>query len=291
MLYSVHLIQTMKLCNSRSAVSKRCAALCIMLYSVHLAQTMKLCNSRSAVSKISRDGLKAPVLSISSKKKGSSSKASCKKHCAGSSKDKSGKRSHTGAISEPLVSMPLSSTSIRGATSRLSKSLMAKLRSSESCEIVSEGGGDITIFKFGYESEAFNLWKEHYLPKNKEKDVLDNSDPVFIITPAFGGANVPPLAAVGPILQAVAKALVSYAPLRKADFAGGALPFIPAAHVVLPPLGVKFHHATIAAYKVLERIQTGAGLPDILALPAGTNIVGLNVVYSNCALSILLVKS
>jgi hypothetical protein len=241
---------------------------------------------------ISRYGLKAPLSSISSKKKGSSSKSSCKKHCAVSSKDKSRKRSHTSKKSEPLVPMPLSSNSIRGATSRLSKSLMDKLRSSESCEIVSEGGGDITTFKFGYESEAFNLWKENYLPKNNEKDVLDNSDPVYNIAPAFAvGAQLPPMAAVGLICQAVTKALVTYAPLRKADFAGGALPVIPDGFVGYPPLGVQFHHSTIAAYKVFERIQTGAGLPDILALPAGTNIVQLNVVYSNCALSILMIKS
>ena len=140
--------------------------------------------------------------------------------------------------------------------------------------------------------EINEIWKEQHLPGGKEPDVLDDSDPVFNIAPAFaGGAVLPPMAAVGGIFQAVTKALVTYAPLRKADFAGGALPVIPAGFVGYPPLGVQFHHSTIAAYKVLERIQTGAGLPDILALPAGTNIVQLNVVYSNCALSILLIKS
>mmetsp|Transcript_19988 Transcript_19988/g.41935 ORF Transcript_19988/g.41935 Transcript_19988/m.41935 type:complete len:100 (-) Transcript_19988:188-487(-) len=99
------------------------------------------------------------------------------------------------------------------------------------------------------------------------------------------------MAAVGFINQAVTKALVTYAPLRKVHFAGGALPVIPAGFVGYPPLGVKFHHYTVAAYKVLERIQSGAGLPHIMALPAGTNIVQLNVVYSNCALRILMMKS
>ncbi len=99
------------------------------------------------------------------------------------------------------------------------------------------------------------------------------------------------MAAVGFIMQAVTNALVTYAPLRKVHFTGGALPIIPTGSVIYPPLGVKFHHSTIAAYKVLERIQSGAGLPDIARLPAGTNIVQLNVIYSNCALSILLIKS
>jgi hypothetical protein len=75
------------------------------------------------------------------------------------------------------------------------------------------------------------------------------------------------------------------------DFNGGTLPVITAAFVGYPPLGVQFHHSTIAAYKVFERIQSGAGHPDIAVLPAGTNIVQLNVVYSNCSLSILLSKS
>ena len=170
---------------------------------------------------------------------------------------------------------------------------MTKLRSSESCKIVSEGGGDITILQFGFGSEAYELWKEHYLPGGKEPDILDESDPVYNIAPAFAeGAHLLPMTAVGFVIQAVTKALVTYAPLRKMNFAGGgALPVIPADFVGYPPLGVKFHHSTIAAYKVIERIQSGAGLPDIAVLPTGTNMVQLNVVYSNCALSILMIKS
>lgn len=193
---------------------------------------------------------------------------------------------------EPIGPKPLSSMTISGATSRLSKSVIKKLRSSESCKVVSEGGGDITILQFGFGSEAYEIWKEHHLPEGKEPDVLDNSDPVYNVAPAFvEGATLPPMAAVGGIYQAVTNALITYAPLRKANFVDGTLPVIPVDFVGYPPLGVKFHHSTIAAYKVLERIQNGAGLPDIMALPVGTNIVQLNVVYSNCALSILLIKS
>ena len=250
-----------------------------------MPHTVKQPNPRNAVSMIGLYKRNAPLSSISLKKKGSSGKVD-------SSKYKSRKHNHTSEKAEPIGPKQLSSKSICGATSRLSKSLMKKLRSSESCEIVSEGGGDITILKFGFGSEAYEIWKEHYLPGGKEPDVLDDSDPVFNIAPAFGGGALqPPLAAVGGINQAVTKALVTYASLRKVNFAGGALPVIPAGFVGYPPLGVKFHHSTIAAYKVLERIQTGAGLQAIMALPAGTSIVQLNVVYSNCALSILLVKS
>jgi len=202
------------------------------------------------------------------------------------------KRSRTRDEAEPMGPKPLSPTTFCGATSRLSKAVMKKLCSSESCKIVSEGGGEITILQFGFGSEAYEIWKEQHLPGGKEPDVLDGSDPIYNIAPAFAdGAVLPPMAAVGGICQAVTKALVTYAPLQKENFASEGLPVIPADFVGYPPLGVKFHHSTIAAYKVLERIQSGAGLPYIMALPAGTNIVQLNVVYSNCALSILLVKS
>ena len=123
---------------------------------------------------------------------------------------------------------------------------MNKLRSSESWKIVSEGGDEITILQFCFGSEAYKIWKEHYFPAGKEPDVLDDSDPVSNIAPAFAGfAVLPPMA--GWIQQAVT-------------------------NFTIPPF-------MIAAYKVLERIQTGAGLPDIMALPAGTNPVQLNVVY------------
>lgn len=255
-----------------------------------MPHSMEQPNTRNAV--ISRYGHNAPLSSNSLIKKKTSSKADCKKHGAVSSKSKSSKRSHVSEKAQPIAPMPLVPNSICGATSHLSKALMEKLRSSESCNIVSEGGGDITILQFGFGSEAYKIWKEHHLPGGKEPDVLDDSDPIYNIAPAFaGGALLPPMAAVGFINQAVTNALVTYAPLRKADFSGGALPVIPAGFVGYPPLGVKFHHSTIAAYKVLERIQSGTGLPDIMALPAGTNIVQLNIVYSNCALSILLIKS
>jgi hypothetical protein len=48
-----------------------------------------------------------------------------------------------------------------------------KLRSRESYENVSEGGGDITIVKFGFGSEAYEIWKEHYLPGGKVPDVVE----------------------------------------------------------------------------------------------------------------------
>ena len=79
---------------------------------------------------------------------------------------------------------------------------MNKLRSSESWKIVSEGGDEITILQFCFGPEAYKIWKEHYFPAGKEPDVLDDSDPVSNIAPAFAGCAVlPPMA--GWIHQAV----------------------------------------------------------------------------------------
>ncbi len=50
---------------------------------------------------------------------------------------------------------------------------LRSLRSSESYEIVSEGGGDIIIVQFGFGSEAYEIWKEHCLPGGKEPDVVE----------------------------------------------------------------------------------------------------------------------
>ena len=159
---------------------------------------MKQPKPRKAASIIRRNEGNAPLSSISLKKKGSSSKADCEKRVAVSSKNKSRKRSHTTEKAEPTGPKPLSSMTICGATSRLSKSVMNKLRSSKSCKIVNEGGGNITIFQFGFGSEAYEIWKEQHLPGGKEPDVLDDSDLVYNIAPAFAeGAVLPPMAAVG----------------------------------------------------------------------------------------------
>ncbi len=66
--------------------------------------------------------------------------------------------SHTSEKAQPIVPKPFLSKSICRSTSRLSKSLIKKLRSSESCKIVSEG--DIPILQFFFCSVAFFLFYE-----------------------------------------------------------------------------------------------------------------------------------
>ena len=92
--------------------------------------------------------------------------------------------------------------------------------------------------------------------------------------------------------QEVLATLEAYAPLRRHDFMPGA----PLPHVTLAPppvfagLGVKYHHATMACFKVFERIQQGLLLPSISACPHGTALTHIQVLYSNCGLSILVTK-
>ena len=76
------------------------------------------------------------------------------------------------------------------------------------------------------------------------------------------------------------------------DFGPGApRPALPAADVPLPPGGFVYRHATIGAHKVFERVSTGRGCPTIRTLPRGCILCRINVQYSNCALSLRIVKS
>ncbi len=84
------------------------------------------------------------------------------------------------------------------------------------------------------------------------------------------GPMIVPVDALGMIMQDVIKTLVSYAPLLRHHLNSRAVPHVPPAIVAMPHLGVKYHHSMMAAFKVLERIQTGIGLPASTALAAGT---------------------
>ncbi len=94
------------------------------------------------------------------------------------------------------------------------------------------------------------------------------------------------------LLQEILATLQAYAPLRGHNFLPGAP--LPHVNLVPPPvfagLGVKYHHATLACFKVFERIQEGELLPSITACPHGSALTHIQVLYSNCGLSILVTK-
>lgn len=176
---------------------------------------------------------------------------------------------------------------------KLDKKLMTKLRSAPGCTSHYFGKGEISCLEIEYDSAAFKMWKDHYLPEGKEPCQLDESDPVYTPYPPVvtsAGLAVP-LHAIGPIFQEVLNALITYASLRKEHFSALApIPSIPLTPMEAPALGIKFHHSTLTAYKVLERIQSGDGLPNIAALPSNTAITRLNIIYSNCVLHLMLHK-
>lgn len=178
-------------------------------------------------------------------------------------------------------------------TSKLDKKLMVKLKSAPGSTYHDFGKGEIACFEIEYDSDAFKLWKDHYLPGGKEPFELDESDPIYTPYPPVmtSVGLVVPLPAIGPIFQEVLNALITYAPLRKEHFSAEAsIPMIPLTPMPAPALGIKFHHSTMTAYKVLERIQSGDGLPNIAALPPKTAITRLNIIYSNCVLHLMLHK-
>lgn len=105
-----------------------------------------------------------------------------------------------------------------------------------------------------------------------------------------GGVTVP-VCMLAQVYLEVVDLLSVYAPLRQAHLGPDApLPALPAAHVPMPPGGFSFNHTLIGAHKVLERISSGVGCPFIGSLPRGCIICRVNVQYSNCAVSLRIVK-
>jgi hypothetical protein len=160
---------------------------------------------------------------------------------------------------------------------------------------VSEGAGDITTFIFGFGLGAFELWKETTCQEARSRMFLMAQ--IWFTLSRLHLQESPiyrPWMLLGISAKQSTRPWLPMHCFERWIFNGGTLPVITTAFVGYPPqapLGVQFHHSTIAVYKVFERIQSGAGRPDIAVLPAGTDIVQLNVVYSNCSLSILLSKS
>ena len=86
--------------------------------------------------------------------------------------------------------------------------------------------------------------------------------------------------------------LMTYAPLLGPSFIPGAplRALLPLPWLGIPPGGVPFHHATIAAHKVLERIQMGQGTTAIARQPSGTVLVAINYTYANAGVSTKVVR-
>ena len=146
------------------------------------------------------------------------------------------------------------------------------------------------ILDLDYPSEAYNRWKLFCLPNGIEPDDCQQDDPRYLPVMVVNGGV--PLHMQGPVHHEVTCLLSVYAPLRRADFEPGApLPALPAGHVTYPNCGVNYHHATLGAHRVFERISNGKECPVIGTLPQGCIICRINVLYSNCAFSVRLFKT
>ena len=84
---------------------------------------------------------------------------------------------------------------------------------------------------------------------------------------------------------------MSYVTLRDIDFRPGQpLPgLVPAGP--MPGVGVPYHHSTISAHKILERISSGVGCPTILQQGSGTTLCTIVYTYSNARVAVPIVKS
>ena len=81
-----------------------------------------------------------------------------------------------------------------------------------------------------------------------------------------------------------------YAPLCPANFAAGAVPAIPPAVPVRPPITV--HHASLALSKIFEAIHAppAVGYPVLTGLVAGSHICDVLHISSNAVVTVALSK-
>jgi len=81
-----------------------------------------------------------------------------------------------------------------------------------------------------------------------------------------------------------------YAPLRPADFAGGAAPVIP--HVVAGNMFTPVHHASFSLPKIFEamRAPPAVSFPALAGLPLGSYICSVQHIWSNALVTVALIK-
>jgi hypothetical protein len=81
--------------------------------------------------------------------------------------------------------------------------------------------------------------------------------------------------------------VTTYQNLLAANFSAGHAPPPLGPPEVLPGAGIPYHHATIAAHKILERISNPGGVcPFIDQQASGTILCQVNYVYANAVVSI-----
>eukprot|EP00475_Leptophrys_vorax_P033475 TRINITY_DN52635_c0_g2_i5.p2 TRINITY_DN52635_c0_g2~~TRINITY_DN52635_c0_g2_i5.p2 ORF type:complete len:159 (-),score=47.67 TRINITY_DN52635_c0_g2_i5:618-1094(-) len=128
---------------------------------------------------------------------------------------------------------------------------------------------------------AHRAFVDHCVPDGKE-DANAADDPLVLVVPAPLNAGVTPqLAQVVNVLMEASAIVAAYQNLLAPNFAPlQPLPFV-GAPLFLPGVGIPYHHTTLTAHKVLERIaDPGAVCPTIDQQGSGTILCQVNYNYA-----------
>lgn len=175
------------------------------------------------------------------------------------------------------------------ASMSLTKAVIKQL---EQCgaEVTNVGSRKEPLFSVSLEQGS--LAHEKYIAHCAKCDDMDWSevpDPlIHLMLPRAG--VIPRQDDLLQVLQEANSVVEAYAPLRAADFVHGApLPGL-GPPVVLHCLGVEYHHSTISAQKVVERISSGLGCPVITTQSAGVVLCSIVYTYANARVGMPIVR-
>jgi hypothetical protein len=144
-----------------------------------------------------------------------------------------------------------------------------------------------------YKDAAHRAFVDHCLPDVLQEDAKAVDDPLVLVVAAPLNSGVTPnLTQVLAILMEASAIVTAYQNLLAHSFSPGQpLPAV-GAPLFLPGVGIPYHHATITAHKVLERISDpGAVCPTIHQQGSGTILCQVNYTYANAVVSIRVVRS
>jgi hypothetical protein len=135
--------------------------------------------------------------------------------------------------------------------------------------------------------QAHNLFVAHCIPDGQENPDAKDDHVVQLVLPNPGVGVVPRMAQQAFILAEAGSIVTAYQNLLAAAFAPVApVPALGPA-IVLPPRGLPYHHATIAAHKFVERISNpGPACPNIDQQPAGTILCTVLYLYAMVAINV-----
>ena len=165
-------------------------------------------------------------------------------------------------------------------TSKLDKTLINSLKQ-YGAEVINHGNRREPLYsvKMSFRDKAHLKFIEAVCPNGDNLESID--DPLLYAGPVpLGGGVIPMPAQIGSILMEIGGILTAYQNLLAGDFVGPPPAIGPPLMIALP--GIPYHHATVTAHKVADRISNpGPACPLIHALPVGCLICDLMYHYAN----------